>query len=239
MATRHAPSPHSCRHPRPSPPVIWIGTLGERLGPSFFVLKHLHDGTPNLHRILLSHLAVAVVAIKTLQLERADPYTPIALDTIMFAVMAYGIFRVASHLKHRSGSLLGKGSLMMTSSTELAIVTLLLQHEDAARAGKFLTGMIYGKLFVMGALCLLLRDIFPGNLPSAQLHQSRSTSAWMLALSSGLIFATATGAQGTRLSLLSAACADRRRRRTSVRGERCSCVHANTCPDCVLLHRHR
>ncbi|KAF3043846.1 hypothetical protein E8E11_007420 [Didymella keratinophila] len=121
-----------------------------------------------------------------LPLTRSGTAISLVLDLFLAGMVAHGIVHVERQLAARSNFVRS----ILASSTELAMVALLLQKETVAPLTTFLVGLVYAKLFVVGGLCLLLCGL--NSAPD----RDRCTSEWLLALCGAIVFAARSSAEG-------------------------------------------
>jgi Ca2+/H+ antiporter len=156
--------------------------MADQLEKCFLALRDVCSSYSTLCRILLVHVAI----VKMLPLTRSGTAISLVLDLFLAGMVAHGIVHVERQLAARSNFVRS----ILASSTELAMVALLLQKETVAPLTTFLVGLVYAKLFVVGGLCLLLCGL--NSAPD----RDRCTSEWLLALCGAIVFAARSSAEG-------------------------------------------
>jgi hypothetical protein len=150
---------------------------------------------------------VAVVAIDVFRLDHNDLTISIISDLLKIVLVADGIKVLTEQLRCRSGSdsildfLLEKGPLMIGSSSELAVTTLLLKRGETASTETFLIGSTYAKLLVMGASSLVIQCISSGRYLATSRYDEFPSSIWLLAMSGAVVVAPTSGINGMPILL--------------------------------------
>ena len=161
-------------------------------GPLLCVMLDLYNSASLFSRVLIWQLSSIVVAMEYMQQSNPEPLLSALLAMIKMGLVGNCIAAVTLQLRRRAeripmlGNLLFRTPLLVGSSTEIAMVLVVLNQKGAAATDSFFVGIMYAKLLFVGALCFIFYSIRPAQQRSS-LSTANSSDVVQLLFVGGLM----------------------------------------------------
>lgn len=161
-------------------------------GPVLCVILDLYNSASLFKRVLVWQLSSIVVAMEYMQQNNPEPLLSAILAMTKIGLVGNCIAAVTLQLRRRAeripmlGNLLFRTPLLVGSSTEIAMVLVVLNQKGAAATDSFFVGIMYAKLLFVGALCFIFYSIRPAQQRSS-LSTANSSDVVQLLFVGGLM----------------------------------------------------